>query len=558
MKNLRLSRFAPPALGLVASLAAACGGGGGGSGPDNPPPPPPADSGSLPNTVSLVSAAAGNQAVRLAWRAQDPDGNTVPVALFGAGSSGAVYSGSPIATPSGNAFTVGGLTNGQPRYFGLALDLGGGNYQPAGEILYARPAPPFYVDAASTAGAAADGLTPATAYTTPIEGALLALTMGGGNVWIAGGDYADVSLPLFPGVDLYGGFDATLTLAGRDPDANPTRFVGSQGNSIIEVRNGGTGAAIDGLVLDGAGVAKFGIDVDESPVELRNVEIADCSSHGIRARSASTTSVIDLCVIGSRVSANGAAGLSLDGAFGPRGPELALQHEPHRGARARRPGGARGAVGLAVVRDSIFFGNGNEGLDCDLVPPLVTGPAGADYKVLIERSVFERNGATGAPSSTSGLNLDIDFELIAGWKAEITVRGCVARANEGPACASTWTRPPRRSSTACHSTGNGGDGLLVSSESTPGLAVVTGSAFFGNQGYGVRRRERQRAGDRQPLGPGRQPPGRDAERFVESILVSSVGCCRRTSRPASATTSTRSRTTRCSPRSSAYRSPSSA
>jgi len=139
-----------------------------------------------------------------------------------------------------------------------------------------------------------------------------------------------------------------------------------------------------------------------------------------------------------------------------------------------------------VVRDSVFSGNGNEGLDCDLAPPLVTGPGGATYKVVIERSVFERNGSLGSSSSTAGLNLDIDFELVPGWTAEIAVRGCTARGNAGPGVRLDLDST---SATIVHrlsSSGNGGDGLLVSSESTPGVATVSSSAFFGNQGAGVR------------------------------------------------------------------------
>lgn len=470
---------------LLGLAAASCGGGGGGGGGGTITTAPP-DSGEMPNTVGLVAAAAGGSSAQVRWVATDADGNPVPIAVFRSTAAGSVYQGAPILVgPPGDSALVSGLAGGTEFFFGLAINAGGGNYEPVGEILTVKTGAPIFVDASSTA-VTPDGLTPATAFTDPISGVLTAFGNGGGNVWIAAGDYQNVSIPLWPGVHVYGGFGPLFGLASRDPATKPTVLHGQAGNEICEIINGSPGGVLDGMRLDGGGVATFGVDIDDSPAQLRSLEIVDCKSDGIRIRSASTTSAPDVCVTRCLSSGNRGDGLSLDGAF-----ELSIEGSRFSSNRTEgvELGGLRGPEGVPVelaVRDSIFSGNGNEGLDCDLVPPLATGPGGGFYSVSIENSVFELNGYGGLSGSMSGLNIDIDFELIPGWEADIEVRGCVARGNVRHGVRLDLDST---ASTIVHrllSTGNGGDGISVSSESTPGIATISASALVGNRGVGIR------------------------------------------------------------------------
>lgn len=523
MIDTRLPATLATVCGLLV-LASACGGGGGG-GDDGGGGgvTPPFDSGALPPTVGLVSAAADDGSVRVVWRAVDADGAPVAVALFGDPSPGAVYSGVPLAFGAGDGdFIVSGLTSGLRHHFGLAIDEGGGSYTPTGAVLAARPNPPFFVDAASTASSP-DGLTPATAFTEPEDGVLAASGAGGGNVWIAAGDYADVALQPPAGVDLYGGFDSGLTLAGRDPAMNVTRLIGQDGAPLVELSGGGVGAVLDGLTLEGADASTLGVDLDGTPAELRALDVSGFTGDGVRARSSSTSSVLALSLTGCRLSGNGAAGLSAQGAF-----DLAVHNARFSVNRAEglALAGLVAHEGLSValtMRDSTCFGNGDEGLDCDLVPPPVTGPGGGTWTVTIERSSFDRNGEQAAAGSDAGLDLDAGIGAVPGLEARLALRGLEARGNAGPGVRLDLDATAATIVHRLHSAGNGADGLLVASGTTAGLALVSSSACFGNQGYGVRA-----TGGKLPVLvshsvlAGNRLGGLASE-TVESAMVSSVG-----------------------------------
>ena len=461
-------------------LLAACGGGGGGGGGGIPPP----DTGAVPSSIGLVSAAAGDGAVRLAWDATDGEGAAVAVALFRSTSANTLFGGAPIATSSGGgAHTASSLTNGVVQFFGLAVDLGGGNYEPVGAVFRARPSAPIHVDAASTAPAP-DGLTPATAFPTLAQGIDAAALAGGGNVWIATGNYAVAGLAVVSGIELLGGFTSAFTLAARDPEAHPTVLQGGAGIAMLALEGGGAGVALDGLVVDAQGVASFGIDVDSTDARVSACEVRNSASHGIRLRSTSATGAVEVDVVGTRVYDCNGEGLSLEGTF-----ELGLYGS--RFASNRLEGVQLGPLlapdGVAAslrVQDCVFAQNGEDGLDCQLAPPAVVAGS-SSYRVRVERSVFERNGFASSVGGT-GLRIDLDFETAASWSADLLVRGCTARANDGDGFAFDLDATNTTLLHRLRSTANAGDGLRVSSETRAGFAVVTHSAFVGNLGAGAR------------------------------------------------------------------------
>lgn len=473
---------------LVLALAistVACGGGGGAGGSGGGGNQPPIDNSALPSSVGISHAVAGSGTARVRWTALDPDGQPLAVALFSAGVRANLYAGVPLQTASGNgARNVSGLTNGVELFFGLALDRGAGVYAPIGEVVRVVPRAPIFVDAASTA-VAPDGSTPALAFRDPLDGVLQAFSQGGGNVWVAEGVYSDVNLLVWPEVHLAGGFDASFDLAAHDPQLHRSVLRGLAGRAIVEISQGGAGATLDGLELDGRGLAPFGIDIDQTDASIRGTTVENCAGRGLRLRSASLTSATHVTLMRCKVSSNGAEGVSVDGAFD-------LVVEGSRFASNSFEGfdcdGLVGPDGVAValdVRDCAFVNNGQEGLDCDLSPPLAPGAGPGRYSVEIQGSLFEGNGRANVANGLAGLNIDIDFELIPNWSAEIVVRGSTARANRG---AGVQLDLDSTCSAMLHrvaSCANGGDGLRVSSESTPSFVTVSSSAFVGNGGLGL-------------------------------------------------------------------------
>jgi len=435
--------------------------------------------------VGLVSVAAGATQVQLRWEARDADGADLPIGIFSGPDRASVHQGAPIATAVGDGVLVVTIPSGATRYFGLALDVGGGTYEQAGHVLVARSGAPYYVDPASTA-VNPDGSSPAQAFRDPLDAVVVAFALGGGNVWIAAGDYTNVGLPLRPGVHVFGGFDASFDLASRDPQAHPTRFVGRVGDPVCEILGGSAPVVIDGCTIDGASAAPFGIDIDATDAELRSVEVRDCAGRGVRLRSIDETRAVDVRIARSRVINNQAQGVSLTGPF-----DLWIEGSRFAGNRLEGVdlGGlvAPGGVPVSLrVRDSSFVGNGHDGLDCDLSPPSILGAGGGRYEIRIESSNFERNGYSATTEVTAGLKIDIDFELIPDWSAEILVRGSRAAQNRGDGVLLDLDSTCSAFVHRLLSTANGGDGLSVTSESTASFAVVSASVFTGNVGAGLK------------------------------------------------------------------------
>lgn len=465
---------------LVLGLAACGGGGSGGGGGGNPPP----DTAVVPPSIGLVSAVAGNGSVRVGWDATDGEGSAVAVALFRSTNSGTVYAGAPIATASGaGAQTVTSLANGVEQFFGLAVDRGAGQYDPTGTVFRAQPNAPVFVDASSTAGTP-DGATPSTAFPTLAAGVAAAVNQGGGNVWIAEGTYNGVALSLQSGVDLYGGFTSAFDLATRDPEAHASLLRGNAGFFVLELTGGGLPLVIDGLTIDGRNLTSFGLDIDSTEVRVSACEVFDTTSHGLRLRSTNASGAVDIDVVGSRVHDCGGEGVSVLGTFDLGLYSSRFSANRNEGASLGQLVAPNGIPASLHVQDSVFFGNGEDGLDCQLGAPPVAGGS-SSYRVRVERSLFERNGWSGV-TAPAGLRVDIDFELVAGWSADILVRGCTARANKGDGFALDLDST---STTFLHrllSTANGGDGVRVTSETTTSLAVMTHSAMIGNLGVGAR------------------------------------------------------------------------
>ncbi|MBI5434955.1 MAG: right-handed parallel beta-helix repeat-containing protein [Planctomycetes bacterium] len=428
--------------------------------------------------LGLVSAIAGDGVVRLDWKASDFDAAPLAIAVFQGLDSATLFAGAPLASASGDGSLVAsGLVNGTKYFFGLALDSGGGSYEPVGAIVWGRPNPPIYVQAGADP-AVADGLTPATAFPDPFTGILTALAAGAGNVWLGSGEYVDVALPLYSRVDLYGGFGPDFSLADRDPTVFPTRLHGKSPINMFTLIDGNTGSVLDGLELLGDAKGVIALESHDTPCQLRSLVVRGLKGRGLKIISTVETLAFDATVVNCVVDANGADGLFVQGAVNLTVERSRFTSNGQEGLECGSliaPDGER--IRLAIGR-SQFADNAFEGLKVNLRAPTVPFVGGA-FDVAIDGSSFERN------RQKAGLLLDIDFNLVAGWSLDLVLRGCLARNNENDG---VQLQLDSTSTTLVHglvASANGGDGLQVSSQSTPSQAIVAASVFSGNRGYGL-------------------------------------------------------------------------
>ncbi len=474
-------------------LVAGCAGGGGGGGGGGPVAPPTSPTAFTPQ-AGLAGVAPGPGAIRI--ELVQPPSVDFEVAAFVSTNRANLFAGAP-QVPAANAttLTVGGLTNGNLYFVGLGIrPTTGGAYEQTGPTLTATPGLPVYVDAASAAPAP-DGLTPATAYPTLLEGVLnatqqllLAPTVSV-NVWVKGGNYSIASaLPIAAGVNVYGGFGAAFDLASRDlvntpsiwsVGAGQTAFqYGDQFNTSLEV-------IVDGVRITGNSVGAIGADTDGTDpcqLELRSVIITDMSDRGLRLRNLTNTG-FDVVMTSCQSSRNGADGLSGLGPFDYSIYNCVFASNIQEGMDLGDLTAETAGVARMRVTSSQFFGNGAEGLDCTLGAPLF--PNIASFEVEVRGCAFEGNGLAGCL-------IDADFENVPAYAADVIVRESFARANSGHGFQLDLDGPldPNGGLTAFAfgllSTGNGLDGIYISSESRAGLTVLSTSAMIGNLGAGLR------------------------------------------------------------------------
>ena len=438
----------------------------------------------LPGLQAAVGGAGG--AARVDWVAL-PAGSTLELALFRGPSAGVDRAGDPIAELlTGTAAVLAGQPQDVDSFYGLAArqppELA---WQPVGAVLRARASAPIFVNpAADPAGAT--GTSPESAFPSLFLALLTAASQGGGNVWVSGGELLESGLPLLPGVFLSGGFPGDFDLAARDPEAHPSVLRAAPNSTGLAVQGGLQGAVVDGLLLDGGGEANVGLDLEETPLELRRTRVTGFTSRGVRVRAAEDGDALPILLVGCTLSANGGDGLSASGSLDFTVEACRFEDNVQEGADFADLVAPEGRTVSLAVRDSLFRGNGTEGLDVDLAPPPFPGLPGGHFEVAIRGSRFEENGA-------DGLLLDHDFEQAPAWSADVAVVGCTARANAaaGLHLDVDGAGPVFVHRVACG--GNGGPGLLLSSESLPGLVVVSASVFAGNLEEGVRGEFGQRA-----------------------------------------------------------------
>ena len=106
------------------------------------------------------------------------------------------------------------------------------------------------------------------------------------------------------------------------------------------------------------------------------------------------------------------------------------------------------------------------------------GEPGGLFRISVVDCDFELN-------QLDGCRIDVDYETFAAWDSHIVVRGSRARANGAAGFHLDLDARCDAILERVRASANLGDGLLVSSESAPGMAVVHASSFDANAGRGI-------------------------------------------------------------------------
>ncbi len=428
----------------------------------------------------LLSAFAGDGTAWLRWALPKGGVDKVETGLFLGSDPNTLYLGIPIRKDlKGDGIEIGGLVNGLSYWFGLGIRAVGAKvWRPAGMPMSVTPRPPIYVDGSSNAPNP-DGRTPLRPFKTLSKALAAAFGAGGGNIWLRGGDYEETGWGLPQGVHLFGGFAAGFVPEDRDPAKEPTTLRTGPNGICFLVPSGGLGATMDGLILDGRKSSLIGVDVFRSSFEFRNCTIRGFLQSGLRLRNGSRNNVYPVRVSRSLFLGNGFEGLAGRGAFRLYVEGCDFVGNGQEGLDLNDLIALSGQAAVLRVRNSRFLRNFFEGLDVNFSAPLLPGPVGGLFDVLIEGCRFEENGF-------EGLLLDQDYELAPAWTGSFVVRSCTARANLGAGVHIDADAPGTFLVHDLSATANRGDGLWVTSEILAGTIPVSASAFLGNQGYGIR------------------------------------------------------------------------
>lgn len=460
---------------LLALLTACGGGGGGGGGGSSPIDPPSTNLAPSPANAGIIAMAAGDGVLRVDCVLP---GAGHEAALFTGPSRTTMYQGTPTPVVSAS-FTVTGLANGVELFAGLAIRAQGTTaWTPAGVPVRFRPGAPLFVDSRNSGSM--DGLTPATAFSSLTDALFVAgATPGGRNVWVRDGNYTAGGYPIGPATHLYGGFSGALgtpyDLGSRNATGGLTSLTGSGGLNVVDVISGGEDAVLDGIKVDCRNSVTEGVDITDSDVEIRSVQVQGASDRGLRMRTLVFNNSRDLVMVNCVSSGNRSDGVTIDGVVETVLDRCFFDANGQDGLDAEvfaLGGSERGFR----VRSCRFFGNVADGFNLELAsaPTATLG-----YRVEIQGSLFERNGLDGAL-------IDQDHELDAALASDVLVRGSTARANRGAGFHLDADARGTYLMDRIAATSNAGDGLLVTSETDAGEVFVGSSWLAGNLGHGVR------------------------------------------------------------------------
>lgn len=427
--------------------------------------------------AGLVSLVPDARRARAEWRLVGDPATEGELRLYLATDPAQLLDGRVEVLPAGaDHLLLEDLPEDREFYASLGiLPTSGGPARLLGPTLSARTGAPVFVTPGAP-GAGADGTSPATAFPNLFIGVLTAQLAGGGNVWVSEGTLAGVAVPVLAGVSVYGGFPADFDLAERDVQAHETVLEGLAGESVLTLDVAGAPQRVDGLTLDGLGVASNGLDLDRTPAQLTHL-VARRAGRGMRLRAPELDGVTEVLLVDVVGAENDLEGLSVAGPFQLE-IEACVFHSNGQEGVEFGPWIAPSAETIHLrVRDSRFSDNATEGLDVDMLAPSVLGTPGR-FELELEDCEFERNG-------TDGCLVDIDYETAPGWSSGLVLRGSRSRANAGHGYSLDLDGPFDAVLHRLEATANGAHGVNLTSETFAAHALLSASAFIGNRGVGV-------------------------------------------------------------------------
>ncbi len=480
----RLASFALLAAGVGCARFAPSGGGG-----DPAAPPAGGGSGAVPLTSGfggVDSAVGAAGVVSLRWTALLAGGAPDPAIVYRvfASTGFGPPSGPPVIEVSGAGdagAALAGFAAGVP--VSVAVRAVGTDGLEDGNAAWvtAIPGAVRLVDAASMAGAAADGATPATAFARIADAIAAVAAAGGGSVHVAGGLYPETLL-LQGGVAVHGGFDPTFDLAARDPAAHPTVVDGTAGpNALARTAPGASNAVLDGLTLDGVEAASLGVVLSGADASLANVTVRRCVAQGIRLSAVGDLGARVVSIHRSSVREHFGEGIEVAGTFDLQVTDCEVAANFNEGLEAFDLSAPAGKKARIVVRRSVFRRNGNDGLDVKIAPVVLLDPLsslGARIDVLLEDCVFAANRLHGA-------KLDLDFVDGNGIETRLLVDRCTFRANALAGLRLDLDAVAVATVRRVRATANLGDGIEVTGSEAAASAAIVEAFTAGNGASGL-------------------------------------------------------------------------
>lgn len=282
-----------------------------------------------------------------------------------------------------------------------------------------------------------DGASWATAVSTIRQGIRRAELLGGGEVWVAAGEYSEV-IALFEGVDVYGGFlGSERARDERDYKRNITVLDGATANSgrpAPTIVFGANGSTLDGFVVRG-GEGEYGAGMlnDNASPTVRNCQF------------------VNNAVLGS-----GGAILNNPGSF------PLIERCEFLGNFAGLSGGAiANNEAVPDIRDCLFWGNATDGAG-----GAIANTPGSPAR--IERCTFRQNNAVSGGA-------------IHNQEASAVIAACVFEDNDATAFGgAVFNDAADPSYVNCLFTGNRGEQYGGAMANLDAAAHIMNCTFAGN------------------------------------------------------------------------------
>lgn len=431
----------------------------------------------------LGGLVAGDTVLHLSWTAASDDAtdpSLLRYRVYVATQSGDQDFLLPTleTAPGETRATLDGLTNGTALFVVVrAVDEDGREDANTVEW-FGVPNPVRFVD---PAGAGADGLTPATAFTSIGQAVGATIALSGVNLYVRGASYSE-NVVLFPGMSAYGGFQAGFDLSTRDPAVALTELSTPLAVDLVVFQPGDLPVVLDGFLLSGNDTCLTGLVVEDVSFLVANCEVRDMRIHGVEVRS-DLLEADSVAGVLRRLSVHDNAG---EGIFIEAIAELVIddcvvRDNVTEGIESQWLFATSGQTTRIELTRNLITGNGDEGVDLDLAEIGDVAPfpsAGARIRVIVRNNEIRGNGL-------AGLQVDLDFDNGDAIDARVRIEDNQFSDNRGEGI---FIDGDARASVRLARnivTGNALDGIAVSGLPEGPWFSILHSRILGNGGFGL-------------------------------------------------------------------------